>query len=101
MPEIIRQGKLFICKTPLFAINKDKIFVPLWTQKDINEVREGKYSNNITRFKGLGEFSAWQIKKCVFDIKTRRLIKVDMARDIPAILSLLKSADEKRALLDG
>ena len=100
-PEIIKHGKLFICRTPLFAINKDKTFIPLWTQKNIDEARKGKFSNNIIRMKGLGEFSPWQIKKCVFDVKTRKLIKVEMTKDLPSILKLLKNADEKRNLLDG
>jgi len=100
-PEIIKQGKLFICKTPLFTISKEKIFKPIWTNDELENVRNSKYSDNIIRIKGLGELDSWQAKICIFDEDTRKLTPVSYSSDFNKIIKLLTDSDEKRKLLNG
>jgi DNA gyrase subunit B len=97
-PQIIKQGKLFICKTPLYAIVKEKKFVPLWTKEDLNNAR--KTESHITRFKGLGEFDPWQLEVFAMS-KKRRLIPVTYTKNILKMSKLFRDSDEKRKLLEG
>ena len=98
MPEIIKAGKYYIAQTPLFAINEGKTFIPLWNEKDLEKAK----SNNrkITRFKGLGELSPFQLKICLLDEKTRNLMPVSYTENIDDLIKLFSSAEEKRKLLD-
>jgi len=99
MPEIVKQGKLFICQTPLFAVKKGKMFQPIWTKRELEKIREGKYYNYIIRYKGLGEFNFWELKICTLDEKTRKLIKIEYSKDIDLIMKLLLEPAKKRKLL--
>ena len=99
LPELIIQNKLFVGLTPLFGITKNKKFIPLWEKKDLDEAR--KRNENITRFKGLGELSAWQLKICALDEKTRKIIPVKMTKSLEKMSLLFSSAEEKRKLLNN
>lgn len=99
MPEIIKHEKLFICYMPLFAISKEKMFRPIWTESELEKVRIGKYTNYIGRYKGIGSLSPWQLKICALDEKIRKLIKVEYSKDIKLIMRLLSEPAEKRKLL--
>lgn len=101
MPEIVKRGILYVCQIPLFAINKGKIFKPIWTKDGLEKARAGSESKYITRFKGIGELSPWQLKICALDEKTRKLIKVEYSKDIDSIMKLLSDSNERRNLLDG
>ncbi len=98
-PQLIKQGFLYAAETPLFGIINGKTFKPLWQNYELEEARKNK--QNITRFKGLGEFSPWQLKICMFDEKTRRLTKIEFSQDLNKIINLLISPAEKRKLLNG
>jgi len=100
VPEIIKQKKLFICETPLFAINKGGMFIPIWTQKELEDARNGKNSNCILRIKGIGELNPWQAKICIFD-NNRKLIPIKYTKDLDKILKLFSNSEEKRNLLSG
>ncbi len=99
VPEVIRQGKYYIAHTPLFAINEGKIFIPLWTDKEVRNAMEK--NRNISRFKGLGELSPHQLKFCLVDEKKRRLIPLTFSSNINKLIKLFSEADEKRKLLGG
>jgi DNA gyrase/topoisomerase IV subunit B len=60
LPDVVKNGMYYIAQTPLFAINEKKIFIPLWTEKELEKAR--KDGRSITRFKGLGELSPNQLK---------------------------------------
>jgi DNA gyrase subunit B len=98
-PEIIKQGKYFIAQTPLFAINDKKIFVPLWTDKELEKARKDK--KNISRFKGLGELSPNQLKVCLLNQNNRHLMKVNFSKDLEVLEKLFSSSEEKRKLIGG
>jgi DNA gyrase subunit B len=98
MPDIIKSGKLFLASTPLFAIVEKDIFLPLWTDEEVKKAYEtGK---RIMRFKGLGELSPNQLKKCVIDEKTRRLIPIEFSKDIKKLMGLFENVEDKRKLLE-
>ncbi len=98
LPEIIKQGRYYIAQTPLFAINEKKIFIPLWTEEELEKAK--KDNRNISRFKGLGELNPKQLKVCLLDVKTRHLIPVTYSSDMESLMKIFSSADEKRKLLD-
>jgi len=96
MPEIIKSGKLYICVTPLYAINEKKTFIPLW---DVNQLSQARAANRtITRFKGLGEFSPHQLKKVALE-PGRKLIPVSFPSNLDDILKLFSSVEKKKELL--
>lgn len=76
MPKLIEAGKLHIADTPLFrgVTNKERAY-----GDSAEEVKEKLKSTNnvrITRFKGLGELSAEELRACAMHPKTRTVCKV-------------------------
>ena len=96
-PEIIKQGKYFIARTPLFAINEKRTFKPLWTEKQLTNAREA--GRTISRFKGLGELNPNQLKICLLQESTRHLVKVKYSDNINDLLKLFSNVDAKRKLV--
>jgi len=97
LPEVVKNGMYYIAQTPLFAINEKKVFIPLWTEKELEKAR--KDGRTITRFKGLGELSPHQLKISLLDEKTRRITPVQYSSNIDNLIKLFSSADEKRKLV--
>lgn len=98
-PDIIKTGHFYLARTPLYAINEGKTFIPLWDEESRIEAQNS--NRNITRFKGLGELNPWQLKICLLDEDKRKLIRVEYNEDsIPSLLKLMESAAEKKKLLD-
>ena len=97
LPDVVKNGMYYIAQTPLFAINEKKTFIPLWTDKELEKARND--GRSITRFKGLGELSPYQLKISLLDEKTRRLIPVQYSSNIDDLIKLFSSADEKRKLV--
>jgi DNA gyrase subunit B len=97
VPEVIKQGHFYLSIVPLYAINKGKTFVPLWTNEELTKAR--KNNEPIIRIKGLGELNPWQLKICCLDEKTRRLAKVKFSKDLSKIMELFTDVNKKRELL--
>jgi len=96
-PDLIRQGKYFIARTPLFAINEKKTFKPLWTDKQLDKAR--KEGRTISRFKGLGELNPKQLRVCLLQESTRHFQKIKYSDNIEDLLKLFSNVDSKRKLV--
>ena len=85
LPDIIRRGHLYLGAPPLFKIRAGKEVH--WVQDEVEkEEALAKLPKNvkpeITRFKGLGEMSAPELKKTTLDPKTRTLYRVVVDNDL-------------------
>lgn len=79
MPEIIRQGKLFIAKTPLYEIkmkNDDINYAYTDAERDKLIKKLGSDIENISRSKGLGELSPEVMSETAMNPETRHLVQV-------------------------
>lgn len=98
LPELVKQGYLYMCQTPLFAINKGKTFIPLWTKEELDNARNKNLP--ITRYKGIGEFNPWQLEICTLTEK-RKLVQITYDDNFDKIIELLLDSEMKRLLLEG
>lgn len=81
MPEIIRQGKLYIAQTPLFEIKlKDDKVLYAYTDEGKEKIIEeqGKKIVQISRSKGLGELDAHVMAETAMNPETRHLTRVNI-----------------------
>lgn len=73
-PELIKAGKVFIVKSPLYGYTDKKGFHPIY---DISEVDKLMKSGvKLTRFKGLGEMDPDELYSTAIDPNKRQLFKM-------------------------
>jgi DNA gyrase subunit B len=83
LPELIRQGRVFLGVPPLYRIDVGKETHWAIDDADRNRILKEKVKGNtkpeITRFKGLGEMMPKVLWDTTLNPRTRRLLKVDIA----------------------
>ncbi len=83
MKKIIDDNRLYIAMPPLFKIYSKNKYFYAFDEKEKNSILKKEFKSdeyNITRFKGLGEMPANQLKDTTMDQSKRKLISVNVKK---------------------
>src|SRR4029079_17039677 len=104
MPELIEQGHLFLAMTPLYKLAHGAKSFYARDDKHKDELIKREFPANakveISRFKGLGEMNASQLKETTMEASKRTLLQGDVVGDrvktTDAVNALMGSKPEAR-----
>ncbi len=103
MPELVAKGHLYLAQPPLFRLTSGNVSVYAMNDEHKNELLKstfkGKSKVEISRFKGLGEMPAKQLKETTMAPESRTLIRVTL-RDAQEAAEMVIGTPMKNPALD-
>ncbi|HAT03146.1 MAG TPA: DNA topoisomerase (ATP-hydrolyzing) subunit B [Oribacterium sp.] len=90
MPELIKQGHVYLAQPPLFNIQKNKKHYFAYSDEEYQNILKqiGAEGTVVSRFKGLGEMETEELAETTMDPETRTLLRVNMEEDDKAELDI-------------
>ncbi len=95
LPEVVRNGYLYVAMPPLFKVQKGKDIRYAFKEEDkdtfLKEMKTGNANVSVQRYKGLGEMNADQLWETTMNPANRILkqIKIDDAEEADAVFTML------------
>lgn len=103
-PSLVANGHLFVAMPPLYRVDIGKEVDYALDDAELEAILKkikGNKNAQITRFKGLGEMNALQLRETTMDPNTRRLVQLDLddmqftAQLLDKLLAKKRAADRK------